>query len=119
MEENNKEKQEEIEFLKKEIASLENDFRNKQEIALLKKQLANLKFKNEHSKLLKVTGGIEQGVKRIFGGIVSGVKKTGTAIGSLVALIAYNEIGFHWLNFFPMIHGLVLGIALDKKGGAE
>jgi len=58
---------EEIEFLKKEIASLESDFRNKEEIALLKKQLANLRFKKEHHKLLKITGGIEQGVKRIFG----------------------------------------------------
>ncbi len=70
----------EIERLNKEISDLESQDKKESEISKLRKKLKTLKFKKEHKGLLKLTQGLEQGTKRLFKGLGTTIKTTGSAL---------------------------------------
>ena len=86
---NNKDK--EIEILKEEISELKNDSKKEQELNQLRDRLKKLKFRKEHPKLLNLTMGLEQGTKRIFRSIGSGISKAGKAIEKSDRYIAEQQ----------------------------
>lgn len=70
----------EIENLKKEIERLEMEQQQRKEKRKLEAKLKKLKFQEKHSGLLNITGKLEQGTKRVFGSIGSGLKKAGKTL---------------------------------------
>ena len=82
---------EEIEKLKQEIEELRNQNLKQKELKELREKHRKLMFRTKHPKLLNITGGLEHGVKRMFGSIGSGLKKAGKALEKSDSYIAKKQ----------------------------
>lgn len=90
--------EQDIEKLEEEIKQLEFKEKTEREKELLKKRLSQLKaqekqreYRQKHPRLLKITGAIGQGTKRIFKSIGSGISKTTKAMPKIAEALNKSD----------------------------
>jgi len=81
----------ELEKAKNDLFQLETEMKSETELEKIKEKIRVLKFRKKHPKLIGVTGRLEQGTKRFFKSLGSGLSKAGKALEKSDAYIAKEQ----------------------------